>query len=125
MHSPPPATWMPPYSCTSAQHILSKPVRQFRSFADMQGKAVSKESIAGDLRLERVTAAILSGALAFSAADTFDAFTQLHEMKCKARIEMAKVDFLVVPSAAHHYTVAGRPHSQFPLLCLFCPICNP
>ncbi len=77
----------------------------------MQGKAVSKESIAGDLRMERVTAAILSGACAFSAADTFDAFTQLNQLKCAARIEMAKVDFLIVPSAAHHYTVAGTPHS--------------
>lgn len=93
--------------------------------ADLQGKAVSKESVAGDLRLERVTAGILSGALAFSAADTFEAFTQLNELKCKARVEMAKVDFLVVPSAAHHYTVAGRPHSQSPLRCLFCSACNP
>ncbi len=104
--------------------MASKPVHQYRSSADLQGKAVSKESIAGDMRLEHVTAAILSGALAFSAADTFDAFTQLNELKCQARIEMAKVDFLVVPSAAHHYTVAGRPHSQYCLLCLFCSICN-
>lgn len=83
----------------------------------MQGKAVSKESIAGDSRMERVTAAILSGAPAFSAADTFDAFTQLNVLKCAARIEMAKVDFLIVPSAAHHYTVAGMP-PFFPALCL-------
>ena len=57
--------------------------------------------------MERVTAAIISGAHAFSAADAFDAFTQLNELKCAARVEMARVDFLVVPSAAHHYTVAG------------------
>ena len=57
--------------------------------------------------MERVTAAIISGAHAFSAADAFDAFTQLNELKCAARVEMARVDFLLVPSAAHHYTVAG------------------
>ena len=65
--------------------------------------------------MERVTAAILSGAPAFSAADTFDAFTQLNALKCAARVEMAKVDFLIVPSAAHHYTVAGM--ILFPLRC--------
>ena len=58
--------------------------------------------------MERVTAAIISGSHAFSAADAFDAFTQLNELKCAARVEMAKVDFLVVPSAAHHYTDAGE-----------------
>lgn len=60
-----------------------------------------------------MTAAIISGSHSFSAADAFDAFTQLNELKCAARVEMAKVDFLVVPSAAHHYTVAGgSPISQ-------------
>ena len=58
--------------------------------------------------MERVTAAILSGAPQYSAADTFDAFTKLNELKAAARVEMAKVDFLVVPSAAHHYTIAGE-----------------
>ena len=76
-------------------------------FCHLQGKNVSKDSVAGDARMERVTAAILSGAPAFSAADSFDAFTQLSALRCAARVQMAKVDFLVVPSAAHHYTVAG------------------
>ena len=66
--------------------------------------------------MERVTAAILSGAPQYSAADTFDAFTKLNELKAAARVEMAKVDFLVVPSAAHHYTIAGEafpaPHCK-------------
>lgn len=67
--------------------------------------------------MERVTAAIISGAQAFSAADTFGAFTQLNELKCAARVEMAKVDFLVVPSAAHHYTVAGgEPSSLYSVM---------
>ena len=44
-------------------------------------------------------------------ADAFDAFTRLNELKCAARVQMARVDFLVVPSAAHHYTVAGRAPS--------------
>ena len=77
----------------------------------VQGRAVSREALAGDSRMERVTAAIISGALSFSAADAFDAFTRLNELKCAARVQMARVDFLVVPSAAHHYTVAGRAPS--------------
>ena len=68
---------------------------------------MSRESLASDARMERVTAAILSGAPQYSAADAFDAFTKLNELRAAARVEMARVDFLVVPSAAHHYTVAG------------------
>ena len=73
----------------------------------LQGKNVSRDSLASDSRMERVTAAILSGVPQYSAADAFDAFTELIELTAAARVEMARVDFLVVPSAAHHYTVAG------------------
>lgn len=69
---------------------------------------MSRDTLASDSRMERVTAAILSGAPQYSAADAFDAFTQLNELRAAARVEMARVDFLVVPSAAHHYTVAGE-----------------
>ena len=68
---------------------------------------MSRDTLASDSRMERVTAAILSGAPQYSAADAFDAFTQLNELRAAARVEMARVDFLVVPSAAHHYTIAG------------------
>ena len=74
----------------------------------LQGKNVTRESLASDSRMERVTAAILSGAPQYSAADAFDAFTVLNELRAAARVEMARVDFLVVPSAAHHYTIAGE-----------------
>ena len=69
---------------------------------------MSRDTLASDPRMERVTAAILSGAPQYSAADAFDAFTQLNELRAAARVEMARVDFLVVPSAAHHYTIAGE-----------------
>jgi hypothetical protein len=57
--------------------------------------------------MERVTAAIMAGALRYSAVDAFDAFATLNDLRAAARVEMAKVDLLLVPSAAHHYLVAG------------------
>jgi hypothetical protein len=59
--------------------------------------------------MERVTAAIMSGALLYGAADVYDAFAMLAELRARARVEMSKVDLLLVPSAPHHYTVPGRP----------------
>lgn len=73
--------------------------------------------MAGDARMERVTGAIMAGSLRYCAVDVFDALTTLNELKGRARVELAKVDFLLVPSAAHHYTVAGEGH-QRRLLCL-------
>lgn len=64
--------------------------------------------MAGDKRMERVTGAIMAGALRYGAADVYDAFTTLNDLKGRARVELAKVDLLLVPSAAHHYTVAGE-----------------
>ena len=60
-----------------------------------------------DPRLQRVTAAIMSGALGYRAVDVFDAFKRLDELKCQAGLEMDKIDVLLVPTAAHHYTIAG------------------
>lgn len=58
--------------------------------------------------MERVTAAIMAGALRYSAADVYDACATLNELTGRARVEMAKADFLLVPTAVHHYTVAGK-----------------
>ena len=73
----------------------------------MQAGPPTEDSVVGDCRMERVTAAIMSGALRYSAADVYDAFATLNELKGRARVELEKVDFLLVPSAAHHYTIAG------------------
>lgn len=72
-----------------------------------QGKAPTPAQIAGDARMERVTAAILSGAPRFSAADVYDGLARLAELAARARIEFTRIDFLLVPSALHHYLVSG------------------
>ncbi|BDA50535.1 probable urea amidolyase [Coccomyxa sp. Obi] len=77
-----------------------------RAFLEAGQKGTPTEaSVAGDARMERVTAAIMAGALRYAAADVYDAFATLNDLKGRARVELAKVDFLLVPSAAHHYTV--------------------
>ena len=73
----------------------------------MQGGGSSKEALAVDPRLQRVTAAIMFGALGYTAVDVSDAFKRLDELKCQAELEMDKIDVLLVPTAAHHYTIAG------------------
>ena len=73
-----------------------------------QGKAApTPAQIAGDARMERVTAAILSGAPRFSAADVYDGLARLAELAARARIEFTRIDFLLVPSALHHYLISG------------------
>ena len=70
--------------------------------------------MAKDPRLQRVTAAIISGALTYSAVDVFDALTRLNDLKCQAELEMDKIDILLVPTAACHYSIAGWcSHSLF------------
>ena len=88
------------------------------------GRSPTEEGVAADARMERVTAAIMAGALRYSAVDAYDAFAALNDLKTAARLEMAKVDLLLVPSAAHHYMVAGAcarsaTHAAFP------PACSP
>ena len=73
------------------------------------GRPPTEESVARDGRMERVTAAIMAGAVRYNAADVFDAYATLNELTGRARLELAKVDFLLVPTAVHHYTVAGEP----------------
>ncbi|EIE20546.1 allophanate hydrolase [Coccomyxa subellipsoidea C-169] len=82
-------------------------VRTFLEAGQVCCKGTPTEaSVAGDARMERVTGAIMAGSLRYCAVDVFDALTTLNELKGRARVELAKVDFLLVPSAAHHYTVA-------------------
>ncbi|CAK0786092.1 hypothetical protein CVIRNUC_009305 [Coccomyxa viridis] len=76
-----------------------------RTFLEGKGES-SKESVGVDPRLQRVTAAIMSGALAYSAVDVFDALTRLNDLKRQAELEMDKIDMLLVPTSACHYSIA-------------------
>ena len=49
----------------------------------------------------------MSGAVGYRAVDVFDAFKRLDELKCQAELQMESIDVLLVPTAAHHYTIAG------------------
>ena len=75
----------------------------------------TREQILADGRMERVTAAILSVVPRFSAADVYDGLTRLAELAARARTEFSRVDFLLVPSALHHYLVTGAARPA--LLC--------
>ncbi|KAK9835411.1 hypothetical protein WJX81_007895 [Elliptochloris bilobata] len=78
-----------------------------RSFLEKPfGKMPTPEQIMADGRMERVTAAILSGAPRFSAADVYDGLARLAELAARARTEFTRVDFLLVPSALHHYLIS-------------------
>lgn len=69
-------------------------------------QTLSREQILADSRMERVTRAIIAGACGRTAVDLYREFTRLNELKARARVEMAKIDVLLVPTAAHHYTIA-------------------
>ena len=81
--------------------------RSSSSAGFLQSGSYLKESVAVDPRLERVTAAIMSGTSAYSAVDVFDALTRLNELKRQAELEMDKIDILFVPTAPCHYSIAG------------------
>jgi allophanate hydrolase len=62
--------------------------------------------------LHPVTARIIGGAKAISAADTFDAMYRLAELARAAETEWRQMDFMLLPTAGTHYThaeVAAEP----------------
>ncbi|GAB4814951.1 hypothetical protein N2152v2_001997 [Parachlorella kessleri] len=65
----------------------------------------STVDILPDERLLKVIRAIISRTSRFSAADVFAGLQRLSELKAAARVELAKFDVLVVPTAAYNYTV--------------------
>ena len=90
----------PVKACLACGALLRMP-------AVRQGHMPTREQILADGRMERVTAAILSVVPRFSAADVYDGLTRLAELAARARTEFSRVDFLLVPSALHHYLVTG------------------
>jgi allophanate hydrolase len=70
--------------------------------SDTEGAA---GAVRRDPRLLPVTAAILSGAPRFAAADVYDANARLAVLRAAAVSELSKVDLLLVPTALAHYTI--------------------
>ncbi|KAK9834472.1 hypothetical protein WJX74_002417 [Apatococcus lobatus] len=71
-----------------------------------KAEAPSAAAVAADDRLEKVTAAILANGARCSGADVYEGQSQLHKLKAATRLELDKVDLLMVPTVLHHYTVA-------------------
>ncbi|GMH41211.1 hypothetical protein BSKO_09121 [Bryopsis sp. KO-2023] len=66
---------------------------------------LTKENLLEDDRMLAVTRKIFSGGAKFSAVDLFNDFAKLSELRAKARVEFDKIDVLLVPTAASHYTL--------------------
>ena len=58
-----------------------------------------------DQRLLKVTRSIIAKTEHWSAADVFAGLQALTRLRAAARVELAKMDILVVPTAAYNYTV--------------------
>eukprot|EP00884_Botryococcus_braunii_P008390 jgi/Botrbrau1/17552/Bobra.0166s0001.2 len=68
-------------------------------------KPCTAASVREDARLEKVIGAILARGLEYEASDVFDALTRLNELRCEGRLQLEKVDIIMVPTALHHYLV--------------------
>lgn len=62
-------------------------------------------SVSEDDRLLPITRSIISNHSKWNAADVFTALEDLAHLKAAARVQMATVDIIVVPTVAHYYTV--------------------
>lgn len=51
---------------------------------------MTREDIERDIRMEKVTAAIVASGADYSAADVYEAFARMSVLAAKARVEMAK-----------------------------------
>ncbi|KAK9803367.1 hypothetical protein WJX73_009893 [Symbiochloris irregularis] len=87
--------------------FLAERYSALRGFLEQSGKArPTPEQLAADPRIERVLGAILSGATKWTGADVYDAQAELVTATAHTRLELAKVDFFLVPTALNHFTVA-------------------
>ncbi len=68
-----------------------------------------------EAELHPVTRQIILGARKFSAADAFDAGYRLGALRRRAEAEMAKCDFLLLPTAGTIYTLAEVEAEPFQL----------
>lgn len=58
-----------------------------------------------DQRLLKVTRSIIAKTEHWSAADVYEGQQKISELRAAARVELEKIDILVVPTAAYNYTV--------------------
>jgi len=66
------------------------------------GKVVD---ISNDDRMLLITRSIIANTQQYSSADVFESIDKLDALKALARLELDKIDTLVVPTAAYNYTV--------------------
>lgn len=79
-----------------------------RSFLEARAPGLEPPELADlsiDQRLLKVTRSIIAKTENWSAADVFEGLQQLTVLRAAARVELAKIDILVVPTAAYNYTV--------------------
>lgn len=79
-----------------------------RSFLEARAPDLEPPELADisiDQRMLKVTRSIISKTEHWGAADVFEAFQQLSQLKAEARTELSKIDILVVPTVAYNYTV--------------------
>jgi len=65
--------------------------------------------------MEPTVGAIISGASRYSAVEAFDAYYALEDLRRKAANVMERVDFLLLPTAPTHYTIAEVQNSPVEL----------
>ena len=79
-----------------------------RSFLEARAPGLEPPELADlsiDQRLLKVTRSIISKTEHWGAADVFEAVQHLSLLRAAARVELSKIDILVVPTAAYNYTV--------------------
>lgn len=98
--------------------FLAERYSAIRSFLERGKGMPSADKLRQDSRMERVLGAILSGSLQYTAADLYDAQAKLKVLTAEAHLQLDKVDFLLVPTALHHYTImeveATEKHAETP-----------
>ncbi|KAL4418868.1 hypothetical protein ABPG77_002624 [Micractinium sp. CCAP 211/92] len=80
-----------------------------RTFLERPGAAPASPGgladVSSDARMLKVIRRIISNTAKFSSADVFEGLQQLSQLRSQCRVELAKVDVLVVPTSAYNYTV--------------------
>jgi allophanate hydrolase len=79
-----------------------------RAFLEARAPGLEPPELADlsiDQRILKVTRSILAKTEHWSAADVFEGLQRLTQLRAAARVQLALVDLLVVPTAAYNYTI--------------------
>jgi len=79
-------------------------VRSFIEKGDVIPPGKVKD-ISNDERMLLITRSIIANTEKFNSADVFASMADLDVLKAEARKELDKIDVLLVPTAAYHYTI--------------------